>query len=217
VNDEIMKISAVSSASTTFTVFRSWMGTVESSHNSNDQIVKLSGTYNIIDNTINFIEPMWGNLPIGFGTTATSSGEVDYAGLTTSSRFSGRVFIRSALNQAFTTSFVRAYETNYIFDDLSDQFNGITTQFTLKQNKLDVDGLTAGNAIILIDDIFQGPQRLGNVLTNILGDYKIEESAGVSTLGFTGNIADYDLTNQLYSELAFACSFKKLRFLRCLI
>jgi hypothetical protein len=197
VNDEIMKISAVSSASTTFTVFRSWMGTVESSHNSNDQIVKLSGTYNIIDNTINFIEPMWGNLPIGFGTTASSSGEVDYAGLTTSSRFSGRVFIRSALNQAFTTSFVRAYETNYIFDDLSDQFNGITTQFTLKQNKLDVDGLTAGNAIILIDDIFQGPQRLGNVLTNILGDYKIEESAGVSTLGFTGNIADYDLTSDI--------------------
>ena len=197
VNDEIMRITAVSSASTTFTVLRSWMGTVESSHNSNDQIVKLSGTYNIIDNTINFIEPMWGNLPIGFGTTATSSGEVDYAGLTTSSRFSGRVFIRSALNQAFTTSFVRAYETNYIFDDVSEQFNGITTQFTLKQNKLDVDGLTAGNAIILIDDIFQGPQRLGNVLTNILGDYKIEESAGVSTLGFTGRIADYDLTQDI--------------------
>jgi hypothetical protein len=197
INEEIMKITAVSSASTTFTVLRSWMGTVESSHNTNDQIIKLSGTYNIIDNTINFIEPMWGNLPIGFGTTATSSGEIDYAGLTTSSRFSGRVFIRSALNQAFTTSFVRAYETNYIFDDISDQFNGITTQFTLKQNSLDVDGLTAGNAVILIDDIFQGPQRLGNVLTNILGDYKIEESAGVSTLGFTGNIANYSLTQDI--------------------
>ena len=37
------------------------------------------------------------------------------------------------------------------------------------------------NTIILIDDIFQGPQRLGNVLTNIEGDYKLEAGGGAIT------------------------------------
>ena len=137
---------------------------------------------------------MWGNQPIGFGTTATDSNEIDYTGLTTSSRFSGRVFLRSAINEAFTTSFVKAYDNNFVFDDLSSKFNGITTSFILQNKGNDIDTITAGNSIILINDIFQGPQRLGNEVTTIPGDYKIEQYNGntQTLLGFNGKVSDYD-------------------------
>ena len=81
------------------------------------------------------------------------------------------IFLRSAINEAFTTSFVKAYDNNFVFDDLSSQFNGITTSFILKYKSSDIDTITAGNSIILINDIFQGPQRLGNEVTTIQGDY----------------------------------------------
>ncbi len=197
INNEIMKITAVSAASSSITVLRSWMGTEIGTHAPSTTITKLTGTYNVVDNTLNFIEPIWGSIPVGFGTTASSLDEVDYAGLTTSSRFSGRVFIRSALNQAFTTSYTKAYDTNYIFDDISSQFNGITTQFSLKQNGIGLTNIAQGNAIILINDIFQGPQRLGNVLTNIKGDYKLTEVGGDTVLGFTGNVSNFEETNDI--------------------
>jgi hypothetical protein len=201
INDEIMKIVSVGVGSTnSIDVLRSWMGTTESSHSSNTLITKLTGNYNIVDNTLNFIEPIWGNIPVGYGTTAPTSDQIDYSGLTTSSRFSGRVFLRSSLNQAFTTSYVKAYDTNYVFDDISQGFNGITTQFTLKQNKLDIGGISEGNAIILINDIFQGPQRLGNSLTDIIGDYKLTGTSGITTLNFTGTTPDFDITNDINSS-----------------
>ena len=80
------------------------------------------------------------------------------------------------------------------FDDLSSKFNGITTSFILKYKGNDIDTITAGNAIVLINDIFQGPQRLGNEITTIQGDYKIEQhnSNTQTLLGFNGTISDYD-------------------------
>jgi hypothetical protein len=198
IDDEIIKIVSVGVGSTnSINVLRSWMGTTESSHSSNTLITKLTGNYNIIDNTVNFIEPIWGNTPVGYGTTAPTSDQVDYIGLTTSSGFSARVFLRSSLNQAFTTSYVKAYDTNYIFDDISQGFNGITTQFALKQNKSNIAGISQANAIILINDVFQGPQRLGNSLTDIIGDYKITENSGISTLNFTGTTPNFNNTHDI--------------------
>ena len=201
IDNEIIKIVAVGVGSTnSIDVLRSWMGTTESSHSSNTLITKLTGNYNIVDNTLNFIEPIWGRVPVGYGTTAPTSDQVDYSGLTTSSRFSGRIFLRSSLNQAFTTSYVKAYDTNYVFDDISQGFNGITTQFTLKQNKSNIGGISEGNAIILINDIFQGPQRLGNSLTDILGDYKLTGNTGITTLNFTGTTPNFNATNDINSS-----------------
>jgi hypothetical protein len=200
IDNEIMKVSGVGVGSTnSIGVLRSWMGTSEASHIANTLITKLNGNYNIVDNTVSFVEPIWGNEPVGYGTTAISQNDIDYAGLTTSTRFSGRVFLRSSLNQAFTTSYVKAYDTNYIFDDISQSFNGITTQFTLKQNKIGITSIYQGNAIILVSDIFQGPQRLGNSLTDILGDYKLTESSGNTTLSFTGTTPNFNITKDINS------------------
>lgn len=197
VNDEVLLVAAVDNVSNTFTVRRSWMGTEEQAHSSNDIVVRQSGNFNVINNTLHLIEGPWGNLPVGFGTTAANAGEIDYTGLTTSSRFSGRVFLRSALNQAFTTSFIPAYDNNYVYDDISDQFNGITTSFYLKYQGNDIDNISAQNTIVLIDDIFQGPQRLGNVLTNIAGDYKLEGAGGQLLLGFNGTVTDPENHNDI--------------------
>ena len=45
----------------------------------------------------------------------------------------------------------------------------------------------------MINDIFQGPQRLGNQITTIDGDYKIEQHNGdtQTLLGFNGKVSDY--------------------------
>ena len=197
IDDEIMLVSAVNSTTNVLNVKRAWMGSTEDTHASNTVVTKFVGNYNVLDNRLHFSEPMWGNLPIGFGTTATSAGDIDYTGLTTSSRFSGRVFLRSALNQSITTSFIKAYDNNYVFDDISNQFNGITTTFTLKYQGNDIDNITSSNTLILINDIFQGPQRLGNVLTNIPGDYKLIAGGGQLQVGFSGPVADPTLTNDI--------------------
>lgn len=190
VNDEVMLIAASDNISNTFTVRRAWMGTTEASHSSSDVMTRQSGNYSVVRNSLHFIEGPWGNIPVGLGTTAQNANDIDYAGLTTSSRFSGRIFLRSALSQAFTTSFLPAYDNNFVYDDISNEFNGLTTSFTLKYRGNDIDNVSAKNTIILIDDIFQGPQRLGNVLTNIVGDYKLEAGGGALELGFNGEVTD---------------------------
>ena len=196
INNEIMFVTSVGVASTnSITVFRSWVGTTESSHSSSSLVTKISGSYNIVGNKIHFSEPIRGLTPIG--TTSNGPNDVDYLGISTSTRFDGRVFIRSALKQGFTSTYDKAYNTNYIFDDISQSFNGITTSYTLKQNKSNVTGFSTSNAIILIDDVFQGPQRLGSPLTNINGDYKLSEISGQTNISFTGNPANFQVTNDI--------------------
>ena len=97
IDDEIMLVAGLDASTNTMTVRRGWMGSTEASHSSNTVITKQVGNYNVVDNDLHFSEGPWGNLPVGFGTTAQSAGEIDYTGLTTSSRFSGRIFLRSAL------------------------------------------------------------------------------------------------------------------------
>ncbi len=197
INNEVMLVAGLNGNTNKATVRRAWMGSTEDTHSSNDLITKQVGNYSVVNNDIHFSEGPWGNLPVGFGTTATSANEIDYSGLTTSSRFSGRIFLRSALSQGFTTVFNDAYDNNYVYDDISDQFNGLNTSFYLKYEAGDIDNVTAQNTIVLIDDIFQGPQRLGNVLTNIEGDYKLEAGGGQLLLGFNGEVTDPTVHNDI--------------------
>ena len=116
-----MLVAGVDKTNNLLTVRRAWMGSTAATHAGLSTITKLVGNFSIVENEIHFSEAAWGNQPIGFGTTATDSNEIDFTGLTTSSRFSGRVFLRSAINEAFTTSFVKAYDNNFVFDDLSSK------------------------------------------------------------------------------------------------
>lgn len=187
IDNEIVKVNTVGFASTNvLLVDRGWMGTNPDNHSSLSLVTKINGNYNIVDNTIHFVEAPYGRSPIG--TITNRPDERDYTGITTRSTFSGRVFIRSGIENSSNET----YSKNYIFDGISDQFTGLTTSFTLRSSGQDISGISSG-CFVLINSIFQEPQRLGVV--NIAGDYKINESVGITTLSFTGNISStsYDV------------------------
>ncbi len=188
IDDEIVKVSSVGYGGTNIIlVDRGWMGTEPENHIANSLVTKVVGNYNIIDNTIHFVEAPYGNFPIG--TITNSPDSRDYTGITTRSTFSGRVFLRSGIENGNNDP----YDKNYIFDGLSEKFTGISTEFTLKSSGLNVTGVSTGSIITLVNNIFQEPQRLGGI--NIQGDYKMSENSGITTLSFTGNISStsYDV------------------------
>lgn len=59
--------------------------------------------------------------------------------------FNGRVFLRSN------------YNGNTVFDDISEQFTGITSSFELKTSGIGTVGISSDNGILLIDNVFQYP------------------------------------------------------------
>ena len=61
------------------------------------------------------------------------------------SSFQGRVFLRSN------------YDGNYVFDDISEQFTGITSSFELKVSGVSTVGISSDNGIVLINNVFQYP------------------------------------------------------------
>ena len=182
INDEIMRIDGVGIGSlTAVRVKRPWMGTIVSNHPVGSLVVKIVGNYNIIDNTINFSEAPYGNVPLS--TSTNSPNEVDWVGLSTSAIFQGRVFLRSAsLN-----SNIGPYDKNYIFDEISNNFNAVNNVFPLKSNGSNIVGIENNNAIILINDVFQGP--------GLNSDYTLSENLGVTNINFTGTASSikYDV------------------------
>ena len=187
INDEIMKINTVGFGSTNvITVNRPWMGTGLSTHSSGDTITKISGNYNIVDNIINFVDAPKGKVPIG--TITNPPDQRDWTGITTYSSFQGRTFLRSGI----PNSSDETYSKNYIFDDLSEQFDAQTSDFTLTSNGSNITGFSTDNAIILVNDIFQVPQGI----QGYSGDYNLSEPSGTE-LSFTGTATSvaYDPNN----------------------
>ena len=183
VGDEIMKIEGVGIGTTNgIVVRRGWMGTnIQSGIATGQLVTKVVGNYNIVRNTLNFVEAPYGNTPVGSPTNPPD--ERDYVGITTSSSFQGRSFLRSAApNTANET-----YHKNYVFDDISNQFDGVENEFTLKSNGSNVDGISNEGAIVLVNDILQTPGELNN--------YTLNESSGITTISFVGT--SRDLTNDV--------------------
>jgi hypothetical protein len=113
----------------------------------------------------------------------------DFTGITTSSYFSGRVFLR----RGETDTTREVYQDNIIFDDISTQFTGIKSDFILKYNDNDVTGISTNNGMILIKDIFQQPARTG--IASVLGNYSLEEVGGQTKLTF------YPSTQQINDDI----------------
>jgi hypothetical protein len=176
INNEIMRVASVGIGSTnSISVIRPWMGTGISTHASSNLITKVFGNYNIIDNTIYFAEAPFGKIP--FSNPSNRPDEFDYIGIATGSSFSGRVFLRSGVPNTSQES----YKNNYIFDDISDNFNGSQKSFELKSDGINVTGISTDNTILLINSIFQSP-----VAPNVLGNYDLAENAGITSVTFTG-------------------------------
>jgi len=173
IGNEIMKIEGVGIGSTnTIRVRRPWLGTVLSGYGTGTLVTKISGNYNIVDNILNFVEAPFGNVPIG--STTNPPDERDWTGITTSSSFQGRSFMRSGVQNTSDDS----YHKNYIFDNISSQFNAVSSEFTLEQNDSNVSGISTENAVILVNDVFQTP--------GLNGGYVIAESSGISSIAFQG-------------------------------
>ena len=179
IGNEIVKVEAVGVGSTNILrVRRPWMGTGVSTHSSGELVTKVQGDYNIVKNKVNFVTAPFGLTPIG--TTTGSPDEVDYIGIGTFSTFTGRTFMRSGIPDTTT----EPYANNYVFDDVSSQFTGFNTAFNLKSSGSNATGFSTDNAIILVNQIFQGPQS-----DHKTGDYTLAETSGITSANFTGTIS----------------------------
>lgn len=91
------------------------------------------------------------------------------------SNFEGRVFLKSN------------YDGNYVFDDLSEQFTGITSSFELKVSGISTVGIKSDNGIVLINNVFQYPE--------FDEAFVYEEGVGITSITFLGSAASkpYDV------------------------
>jgi len=154
-------------ASTIVHVERAFAGSDATSHTDTTTARLYKGAFNIIGKNIYFTESPRGNSQI-----TKDSSNLDFP----TSDFGGRVFLREN------------YDTNQVYDDISDQFTGIGRTFTLTVGGANTAGIgsTGGNGIVVINGVFQTPTTINNPENNF--DIIDPESniAGISTLIFSG-------------------------------
>lgn len=179
IDDEFMVVEAtdIQGIDGKIQVARPRLGTAIAAHSSGATITKYSGTYNIAGPSINFVTAPFGNNPIGT-TSNPDPDERDWTGITSSSTFQGRTFMKRA--GAGTT--LETYHRNHVFDDFSDGFTGVTSVFTLQEDGADVTGITS-ETVILTNSIYQSPQGIQATQ----GDYVIIEDAGVTSVRYNGS------------------------------
>lgn len=178
IDSEIMLLQDVGVGATNkFRVLRGQMGTGVATHNIGTSVELLGGNYNIVDNTLHFVEAPFGATPLS--TTTQGPDNIDWSGITTYSTFQGRTFMRSGI----TDDSVDTYSTNYTFDNIQSQFNGQTKFFSLVQNGNNVTGFATNQAIILNSNILQEPQGAQNTT----GDFTLLETAGITSITYLGD------------------------------
>ena len=148
-------------------VERGFVGTSATNHAASTQVDVYRGAYNIVENEIHFVEPPRGNPQID-----KTQSNLDFE----TSTFGGRVFLRSD------------YTTNKIYDDVSNQFNGIGRTFTLQVGGANTSGIgtTGGSGIVLINGIFQQPSTANNPIGNFDVLETTSPSPGISSVVFSG-------------------------------
>ena len=184
IEDEIVKVRSVGIGSTNIVrVNRAWLGTVRAGYATDTIITKVQGNYNIVNNTLNFVEAPYGNIPIG--STTNPPDERDWTGITTSSTFQARVFLKSGTPGSSND----AYYNNYIFDDASSTFTGTNETFSLNVDGAGVTGFENDNAILLINDIIQVP--------GISENFTLAEQSGITSAIFVsdGQVPTYDINS----------------------
>jgi hypothetical protein len=188
IDDEIMFIDTVNETTKKVGVRRAWMGTTISTHITNAVIEKVVGNYNIVGNTVNFVSAPYGKDPIG-----TSSNEPDdryWVGITTRSTFSGRSFMKSGSPNGN----VDTYHDNYVLNDLTPQFTGLGTEFTLSTGTASsLTGISTNNGIVLLDGIFQSPTKFS--AQSIIQNQYMEETVGITSIFFNGSPIGGEITS----------------------
>ena len=186
IDDEFILVEGVGIGSTNaIRVRRPWLGTVIDGHSNGSLVTKVSGSYTIKNNKINFVSAPVGRFLIS--TSTNPPDEQDWDGIYRNSSFQGRVFTRSGdIDSGKDT-----YADNYVFDDLSTEFNLQESIFELKSNGNDVSGISTYNSILLINNVLQIP---GNSF-----GYILKEKVGITTIKFNGqsieNITDINTSS----------------------
>ena len=107
---------------------RAFVGTSATSYADGTTIRKFAGSFNIVGSKIHFTDA-----PRGTNNTTKNISNRDFP----RSDFSGRVYLRND------------YSDNRIFDDISDQFTGIGTNFNVSVAGVNTTGIDTGSSIVL--------------------------------------------------------------------
>ena len=147
----------------TVSVIRGTFGSIAASHTDGANVQIYRGSINIVENKVYFAEAPRGNTRARRNAT-----NLPYA----KTKYSGRTFLRSN------------YDTNIVFDDISDQFTGVGRTYTMSASGLNTSGVDIGNGIVLINGVFQTPTTINNEGNNY--QFVNDNTAGISTIQFTG-------------------------------
>jgi len=145
----------------TVSVVRASAGTTATTHSDGATVQVYRGSFNIVGTEIWFVDPPKGNT-----RARRDASNLPYV----RAQYAGRTFLRSN------------YDTNMIFDDISDQFTGIGKTYTMKVDGINTTGVSIGNGILFINGVFQTPTTINNAGNN----YEFQNSVGVSSVVFTG-------------------------------
>lgn len=160
IDDELLEIKTVGFGSTNvLSISRGYMGTVAVAHTIGAGVTVLYGDYSINNGVIYFKTAPYGDVgPVGVSTRST---------------FAGRIFYR--LN----------YDSNYVFDDISNKFNGSASNFELTSYGKNVTGIITdlGNSVLGAN---YGVININNILQRPIIDYNMTE---LSPIGVGGSIA----------------------------
>ena len=147
----------------TVSVVRGVAGTASTSHTDGSNVQIFRGSINIVDNQVYFIDPPKGNT-----RARRNESNLPYV----KAEYSGRTFLRSD------------YDTNMLFDDISDSFTGIAKTYTTTIEGINTTGVQPGNGILFINGVFQTPTTENNAGNNYL--FENDTTAGISSVVFTG-------------------------------
>lgn len=171
IDDEILKVDAVGVGTTNYVkVIRSSMGSGISTHSSGSMIRKLKGNYNIVGNKINFSSAPYGALKTQNEFIEDGTGVITEE--IKKSTFQGRVYLRSSAENSSSDT----YSKNYIYDDISQDFDAINKNYNLTYNGASLTNLQYETPIVLLNNILQGPAK----------DYNLVEIGANTQLQFTG-------------------------------
>ena len=138
------------------------MGSVAAAHTVGAAVTVVSGDYKIENGTIHFTDAPYGSTGIG--------------SLSTRSSFSGRSFYRLK------------YDKNFIFDDLSEEFDSQDRDFFITSNGNTISGITTNYGFVLVNNIWQDPHHGEGGSSLNISDYQITGSG--TSITFAGTYAN---------------------------
>ena len=147
----------------TVSVVRASVGSAATTHTDGSNVQIYRGSFNIVGSEIFFSEPPKGNTRARRDDSNLPYVKANYA---------GRTFLRSN------------YDTNMIFDDISDKFVGIAKTYTMTVEGINTTGVSIGNGILFINGVFQTPTTINNAGNNY--EFENDTVAGISSVVFTG-------------------------------